>query len=218
MLKLCGFPVSNYYNKVKIALLEKGVPFEEEYVPLRDGVKRLDDTPTRKVPFLDTGHGVLAESHPICEYIEELYPQPALMPADPLARARVRELSTVLELYLEWPARRLYREAFFGGTVSDETKHEAREQIEKGAVALARLARFSPFIAGEQLTLADCAASVHLPIVAIATRKMYGQNLLEGIPAIPGYLKALNEREAFRKTHEDRKLAEAAMAAARGAR
>ena len=32
MFKLCGFALSNYYNKVKLALMEKGVPFEEELV------------------------------------------------------------------------------------------------------------------------------------------------------------------------------------------
>ena len=32
MLVLCGLPISNYYSKVKLALLEKGVPFEEERI------------------------------------------------------------------------------------------------------------------------------------------------------------------------------------------
>lgn len=215
MLKLCGFGVSNYYNKVKIALIEKGAVFEEEYVPLRAGVERLKDSPARKIPFLDTGHGVLSESQTICEYLEDAHPVPPLMPADPLARARVRELVEVIELYLELPARRLYKEAFFGGTVSQETKDEAKIEIARGATALAALAKFSPYIAGADFTQADCAAVVHLPLVSIASRKIYGEDALAAIEPLKPYLKMLGERPSIAKVATDRKAAEAAMAAAR---
>ena len=50
MLKLCGFAVSNYYNKVKIALLEKGVPFEEELVYTSQKDEMLKRSPMGKVP------------------------------------------------------------------------------------------------------------------------------------------------------------------------
>jgi glutathione S-transferase len=215
MLKLCGFAVSNYYNKVKIALLEKGVPFEEEYVALRAGVARLADSPARKIPFIDTGAGVLSESQVILDYLEDAYPQVPLLPAAPLERARVRELVAVIELYLELPARRLYKEAFFGGTISPETKDEAKKELERGAAALATLGRFAPFVAGAQLTQADCAASVHLPLVAIASKKILGEDALAGIEPLKPYLKMLGERPAFKRTHDDRKAAEAAMVAAR---
>jgi glutathione S-transferase len=218
MLRLCGFAVSNYYNKVKLALLEKGVPFEEEYVALRADVARLGDSAARKIPFLDTGAGILCESQAILEYLEDAYPTPALMPAEPLARARVRELVHVMELYLELPARRLYKEAFFGGTVSQETRDEAARELERGVKAFAALARFAPFVAGDALTIADCAAAVHLPLVSIATRKMYGTDVLAGIAPVRPYLAMLGERPAFARTAADRKAAEAAMAAARAAR
>lgn len=218
MLRLCGFAVSNYYNKVKLALLEKGIPFEEEYVPLRADVTRLADSAARKIPFLDAGAGVLCESQTILEYLEEAYPVPALMPADPLARARVRELVQVMELYLELPARRLYKEAFFGGTVSQETRDEAARELERGVKAFGALAKFAPFVAGDMLTVADCAAAVHLPLVSIATRKIYGTDVLAGIVPVRPYLAMLGERPAFARTAADRKAAEAAMAAARAAR
>ena len=52
MLKLGGFPVSNYYNKIKIALLEKEIPFEELWhLPSQDPAT-LAQTPMGKVPFL----------------------------------------------------------------------------------------------------------------------------------------------------------------------
>src|ERR1700712_4594815 len=101
MLVLCGFPISNYYNKVKLALLEKGVPFSEEEV--RTGSKDagvLAASPLAKIPFIRTDAGPLCESQPILEYIEAAYPQPPLVPTDPFAAAKVRELVTFIDLHL----------------------------------------------------------------------------------------------------------------------
>ena len=102
MLVLCGFATSNYYNKVKLALLEKGVAFTEELVPggkKSDGV--LEASPLGKIPFIRTEHGTLCESQVILDYIEAAYPTPPLMPADPWQAAKVRELTTFVELHLE---------------------------------------------------------------------------------------------------------------------
>jgi len=52
----------------------------------------------------------------------------------------------------------LYKEALFGGSVSDETKAEVKERLEVGLKGLARLAKFSPYIAGDTYTAADCVA------------------------------------------------------------
>src|SRR5437879_12271646 len=92
MLKLCGFHISNYHNKVRIALLEKGVPFEEDPScrPCQED-EFLARTPMGKVPFLELDGTTLAESQVICEYLEETYPQKSLYPADPLARAKRSE-------------------------------------------------------------------------------------------------------------------------------
>ena len=61
-----------------------------------------------KVPYLEVDGTRLRESEVILEYLEEAYPQKPLLPKDPLARAKVRELITVIELHLELVARRLY--------------------------------------------------------------------------------------------------------------
>ncbi|HEX9184700.1 MAG TPA: glutathione S-transferase family protein, partial [Burkholderiales bacterium] len=129
MIKLCGFRISNYHNKVRIALLEKGVPHEED-----DTIKPSQDeavlarSPMGKVPFLEVDGTRLRESGVILEYLEDAYPQKPLLPKDPLERARVRELVTFIELHLELVARRLYGGLFFGGKFSDE----AKAQVEKG--------------------------------------------------------------------------------------
>lgn len=205
MLKLCGFAVSNYYNKVKLQLLEKGVPFEEELVwPSRDE-SLFARTPMGKVPFIEVDGRTIVESTVIAEYIEEAYPSKPLLPADPYARAKVRELVAFLDLHIELPTRRLYKEALYGSKVSDETKQEVERDLEKGIAAFGRLAKFSPFVGGADFTLADCAATQHLPLVTIMTKRIYDRDFLAGMPQAASYLKAMSERPAVRKVADDRK-------------
>ena len=70
-----------------------------------------------------------------------------------------------------------------------------------------------PFVAGGELTLADCAAAVHLPLVSLSTKLAYGRDFLEEMPQVKPYLKMLGERPAFAKVAADRKAAQEAMAA-----
>ena len=202
MLTLCGFAGSNYYNKVKFALLEKGVSFNEELV----WVGQTDPvcSPLGKVPYIKTPQGSLCESEVIMEYIEDQYPQTSMLPADPFAAAKVRELVTFLELHLELVVRNLYPEAFFGGKVSDSAKEKVGEQLTKNVAAFAKLARFSPYVAGDTLSLADCAAVVHLPLVSSATKLIYGRDFLAELP-VRDYLKRMSERPALQQVNADRK-------------
>ena len=202
MLTLCGFAASNYYNKVKLALLEKGVAFDEELAWLGQTDKAA--SPLGKVPYLKTDAGPLSESTVILEYIEDAYPARPLMPADAFQKAKVREIVRYLELHLELVARNLYGEAFFGGKVSDAAKEKTAEQLAKNVAAFSQLVKFSPFIAGDTFTLADCAAAVHLPLVSSATKIIYGRDCLADLP-VRDYLKLLGERPALQTVNADRK-------------
>ncbi len=202
MLTLCGFAASNYYNKVKFALLEKGVPFEEKLAWV--GETDPASSPLGKVPYLQTEQGPLCESAVTMEYIEDRYPQHPLRPADPYAAAKVRELVTFLELHLELVARNLYPEAFFGGKISDAAKEKTLAQLEKNVAAFGQLARFDPFVAGPTLTMADCAAVVHLPLVSGASKLVYGRDVLADLP-VRDYLKRMGERPTLQQVNADRK-------------
>ena len=214
MLKLCGFHISNYFNKARIAMLEKGVPFELDAScrPSQDEAF-LARTPMGKVPFLEMDGGAqLSESQVICEYLEDAYPQKPLLPRDALERARVRELVTIIELHMELVARRLYPHAFFGrGPAPDELKKSVEKDLARGVRAFRMRAKFDPYVAGAELTLADCAAFVHLPLVSLTTKMVYGQDMLESMPQVKPYLKMIGERPAFRTVNEDRKAAQAAL-------
>lgn len=210
MLKLYGFRVSNYHNKVLIALLEKGVPYEEDATvkPSQDEAY-LARSPMGKVPYAEIDGVRLCESSAILEYLEDAYPAKPLLPKSPIARAKVRELTTVIELHMELVARRLYGGVFFGGTLSDGAKAAVEKDLAKGVRAFAALAKFEPFVAGAELSIADCAAACHLPLVSLATKLAFGRDALEGIPQVKPYLKMLNERPAFAQVSAWRKEAQA---------
>jgi glutathione S-transferase len=204
MLTLCGFAFSNYHSKVKLALLEKQIPHEDELNWARKDDATLALSPLGKVPFLRTDEGGLSESHVILEYLEEAFPERPLLPSDPWQRAKVRELIIFLELHLELVARPLYPQAFFGGKVPDSLIERTRPMLERNVAAFARLAKFSPFLAGDSFTMADCAGYVHLPVVSMASKAIWGEDLLASLP-VREYLKRLGERETVQRVAAERK-------------
>ena len=219
MITLSGFTLSNYYNKVKMVLLEKGMPFTEERCGLGDvDEEMLMCSPLGKVPFIRTEHGALCESAVIVEYLEALQPEPRLMPTDLWQQAKVRELVTFVELHLELVVRELYPEAFFGGTVSDANKARVQKLLTRNIAAFQRLARFGPYLAGPEFTLADCAAYVSLPLVALGSKVIYGTDLLQaaGIDW-KGYIKLIEQRPSAQRVTADRKADQEAAAKARAA-
>lgn len=206
-ITLCGSTISNYYNKVKLALLEKGIPFTEEKVGTGSKDEAvLSATPLGKVPFIRTPKGAMCESQVILDYIEATHPQPALIPPDAWQAAKVRELIAFIDLHLELVARELYPKAFFGGELSEANAARIRRQLEKHIAGFKRLAKFSPYVAGEVFTLADCAAFASLPLVSMATKAVYGEDLLAaaGIDIKP-YMKLVGERPSAQKVVADRK-------------
>lgn len=217
MLALCGFPLSNYYNKVKLALLEKGIAFTEEDVPT--GAKDeavLACTPLGKVPFIRTAQGALCESEAIMRYVEEAWPEPPLLPPDAWGRAKVHELVTFIDLHLELVVRQLYPQAYFGGApLSEANRERIRAQLVKNIAAFKRLARFAPYVAGAQFTQADCAAYVSLPLVAMTSKIVYGEDLLAAAGVDwKAYAKLIGQRPSAQKVDADRKADQARRTAA----
>ena len=100
MLTLHGYYRSSAAYRVRIALNLKGLAYEKTFIHLRDGVQFSDDyarlNPQQQVPTLttDDGHN-LVQSPAILEWLEEVYPEPALLPSDPVDRQRVRALAAV---------------------------------------------------------------------------------------------------------------------------
>jgi glutathione S-transferase len=219
MITLSGFSISNYYNKVKMVLLEKGIPFNEEHCPTGFADEQtLMCSPLGKVPFIRTEQGSLCESAVIVEYLEALQPEPRMMPVDPWQQAKVRELVIFVELHLELVVRELYPEAFFGGKVSDGNKARIHKLLTRNVAAFQRLARFAPYLAGPEFGIADCAAYVSLPLVAMTSKIIYGADALQaaGIDW-KSYIKLIEQRPSAQKVTADRKAEQEAAAKARAA-
>lgn len=208
---LHGFPLSNYYNKVKMALLEKGAPFAEAYAPTKSRDEAvLGASPLGKIPYLTTEQGGLCESQAMLDYIEARWPQPPLLPADAYAAAKVRELTTFIDWHLEIVARRLYGSAFFGAApLGEAERDDIRKQLTGNIAAFKRLAKFSPFVAGDAFTQADCSAFNSLPVIGMASKAALGEDLLlaGGVDYKP-YVKMIGERPSAQKVVADRKAAQ----------
>lgn len=105
MLKLYDHPLSPYAQKVKIALREKGQPFEA-LTPGGLGAggaqgEFIRANPRAEVPALVDGEVMIFDSTIILEYLEDCWPSPALLPATPAERARVRMLEEAMDTHFE---------------------------------------------------------------------------------------------------------------------
>ena len=135
-----------YCARVRIVLAEKGVGYETTVVDLDDRPAWIyDKNPLGRVPVLEEGTFVLAESAVINEYLEERYPEPALLPADPAARALARMLIFRFdELSRPYYALRRGEEG-------------ARERLDAQLARLEMLLEAQPFLTGAEFGLADVA-------------------------------------------------------------
>lgn len=206
MTKLYGFAVSNYYNMAKFALLEKGIKFEEvAAMPSQENDYKAK-SPMGKVPCLETDQGFLSETNIILEYIEATSANPALLPADAFAAAKVREVMKVLELYIELPARRHYGELFFAGPRSQAAFDEAKPVMENGVNALKALCSFKPFLCGN-FSLADVMAAHTFIYAQPVAQAIYGWDLAAAVPGLSAALDATNARAAGAKVMADQQAA-----------
>ena len=204
MLKLHGFPASNYYNMVKMALMEKGVPHEDVRIYTSQDDSMLAKSPMGKVPFLETEQGFLSETSVILDYIEDTKDGPSFYPASSYERARVRELIKYSELYLELPARRCYGEAFFGtGPVSQQTKDEVRTVMERGVRAIEQQATFSPYLFGDSVTHADIVFLYSYPMASAVARTVLDWDLSAALPKANALIATLKARPVVQQVDQD---------------
>jgi maleylacetoacetate isomerase len=167
-MKLYTYFRSSAAYRVRIALNLKGLSYEAVPVHLlKDGGEQLQQgyrmiNPSAAVPALQDERGTLTQSMAILEYLEETHPDVPLLPADPLGRARVRELSQIIACDIH-PLNNLRVLRYLKHTVgvTEDVKNEwYRHWVTEGLASLeAHLARdpgTADFCHGETPTLADC--------------------------------------------------------------
>ena len=207
MLTLYGFDVSNYHNMIKLALALKGVDYKMVLTYPNQTEEYLAISPMGKVPALQTEQGVLVETNVILEYLDEQFPQVPLYPEDAFQRARVKELSKIVELYLELPARRCHLEVFFKTPVPELTKKESKRALLNGIQGLVRAATFGPYLAGDKLTAADLMFLYSADLASIVAKRLFDIDLLDQAPGAKALLETLNSLPEAQVIAEARKEA-----------
>ncbi|MDB6442052.1 glutathione S-transferase [Pseudomonas sp. NFACC32-1] len=207
MLELYGFSVSNYYNMVKLALLEKGLPFAEVPFYGNQAPETLAISPRGKVPVLKTDQGFINETSVILEYIEQTQPGKPLLPEDPYARAQVLALCREIELYIELPGRACYAEAFFGMTLPDAIKEKTRTELLLGFATLGRHGKFAPYVAGDSMSLADLYFLYSVSLALQVGRKLFDIDLLADVPAAKALMEHLEQNPNVQRIAADKEAA-----------
>ncbi|AUH52874.1 glutathione transferase [Chromobacterium sp. ATCC 53434] len=216
MIRLHGIPLSPYYNKVKIALLEKGVNFQEVVTTPSQEEELLEKSPMGKIPFVEINGHPLAESTVILEWLEDAYPTASLLPPTPNGRALARELTSMLELYVMLPASPLIRHMLKGTRPEPEQAEEIRQAVARGIGAVAKLAQRRPWLAGEDFSFADLSAAGILPVVARLSQTFLGEDMTQRMEGCSDYLRRLGERQSVARVWAERDASLAALMARRG--
>jgi|AZII01.1.fsa_nt_gi glutathione S-transferase len=213
MFKLYGFPVSNYYNMVKLTLLEKGFEFEEVITRPSQENDFLNKSPMGKIPCLEVEEGPLSETNVIFDFLEDLSSDVPLYPENAYQRAKVRELSKSIELYLELVCRQLLGAVFFGAPADEQLNEKVNVELDKGVAALNRILIFSPFAAGEVMTYADFMLYYTVTLGNMATKKALGRDLCDELPGLTAWLTMMDGNPLVQKVNADRDAALKAMTA-----
>ena len=199
MIKLYGLKMSNYYSLVKAVLIEKGLEFEEVKAPPTQKEDNLARSPMGKMPSIEVDGQYMSESLAIALYLEQLSSNNPLLPADPFQAGKVMELICHIKLDAELVARRCIAEAFFGGTVSDETKESTDKDLQRGLQAVDQLMVYAPYAAGDTFTLADMYTYYSFGFINGTAQKMFNKDILAEYPKIAALMETLAERPAMQR-------------------
>lgn len=215
-MKVYGFDVSNYYNIVKQVALETGFNFE----PVLTIPGFSEDLPTLspmgKVPVAVTDHGPLTETRAIVTYIGDQMPKSPLFPTEAWDRARIQELISIADLYIESQARRHIDEAVFSDKRDELAYQEVRPAVDKGMVALGKRLELSPYLLGEQYTVADIYVFHCLCLSREIMQIVYQWNLLSAVDGLQEWYDRIAAKETTSKVLADRDVAVKAMKAKLG--
>lgn len=203
MIRLHGYPISNYYNRVKMALRLKGLAFEEVRAAPSKDEAYLRINPLGVIPTLEIDGVFLAETHPMLEYLEEKYPDTVrLLPGDAADRHRVRQLVNYVDIHMDKPIRILRDFHTLDVSTPAALKEIVLRELKQAVQSFNATARFAPYVAGNEISLADCAAYCTIPWFALLAERHLGENPLSGIRGFAEYRAFMDQNPDFAEIHK----------------
>lgn len=197
-LRLHGYAVSNYFNVVRAALIEKNAAFEIVVVRASQEPAFLAHSPMGKIPLLETAQGWLSETVAILEYLEDTQGGTRLHPADPFLRARGRQVINIIQMYIEAPVRSLFPGVFAGVPNTDMLVASVGQMLARASAALGHLGVPGTYMLGSELSYADLFAYYCFDIADRVTRFVYGRSILQEAPALSAWFALMGERPSSR--------------------
>lgn len=188
---------SPYSAAVRIAVYAKNLDIEIVDPPGELGSTRFHSiNALGTIPWLVHGDLVLSESVAILEYLEEMFPEPALLPGEPYARATVRVVQRIAELGILTPCAELRR---LPETPDAATGSAKLTRLVRGLASADAYVSDGSCAVGDRLTLADCQLSVALSLVRNLVRAGKIPNLLSARPRLSRYLTTIEaNRDVYR--------------------
>ena len=198
MYTLISATPSPYARKVRIALIEKGLPFElQTEVPWDSTTTTPRHNPLEKLPVLLLPDGSsVYESSFILEYLELKHPEVPLLPADIDGRLAARRLEVLCDGVCDAVVLSLFEKMRDGGG-SPEWLARQRRKIDGGTAAMARLVDSREFAVGDRFGLGDIAVGTAVGYLSVRFAGLPWRDLH---PGLARFADRLAQRPSFRAT------------------
>lgn len=199
-MKLYNVNLSNFAAKCRIAIYEKGA--QVDLVPIPGGdlksAEYLKIYPMGKTPCLDAGGQMIGESEVINEYLEDKFPEPALLPKDAEGRARTRSFTRFHDLYIDPPLRVLFGQI---AAPEKDTKliGEKIGELKTRMDQLNDMLSSGPYATGSSFSLADCALVPTMFFLNVIMPAMGGGDPIDGRPNVAAWWSSVQKRPSVAK-------------------
>ena len=200
-----GVPGSPFLRSVMLGLEEKGQAYRLQ--PLGPGESKseayLKLHPFGRIPAFQHGDFVLYETQAILRYLDDMFPEPALEPAEPRAAAKMNQLVGINDWYL-FPQvnrvigfQRIVGPALMGLTPDEAAIAAAVPDAHRCLDVLDKAAGDGPYLVGGQVTLADLMIAPQMDFIAATPE---GEEILKGCPRLAAWLERMRARPSMQAT------------------
>ncbi len=196
-MKLYTGDLSPYSAKVRMQIYAMGIEDEFAFdlpLALFFSGKLSTFSPIGRIPILETDDGIIPESEVIAEYIDECYPDKAMVGKTPMERANVRLISRIADIYL-------MNNIFMSlGQVARKTRDQGivdllMGQVQRGMTALEQHIQEDGFAASSELSRADCTLVPALFLCENTVPRLDVPNPIEGNAKVTAYWERIQENE-----------------------